>query len=425
VTRAAPTKIHFTMAKEDFYELLGVAKGVNAEDLKKAYRKKAVQYHPDKNPGNKEAEEMFKKISHAYEVLQDADKRAAYDRYGHAAFEGPGAGAGQRGPGGGGGGFHDPFDIFREVFGGAGGGGGGGGIFDEMFSGGGRDGGRDGADLRYDLEITLEDAARGVEKEISFRKNVSCERCEGSGAEPGSKRVTCPTCRGAGQIRRSGGIITFTQACPTCGGAGTKVEKACTACRGEGRVPKSTKINVRIPPGVDSGARLRSSGNGEAGLAGGASGDLYIVLTVKDHEIFAQDSGLHPERHNLPPAWQGHALAPRRRPRRSIGARARRGPGFADQRTAQDPRGIRKDQRRRRRAGGEELFRQGQEILLSGTNHRPRIGADKPELEPRNTRNTRKLIRGVVPFRVFCVFRGDHSGFALIRLIRGHSQATA
>lgn len=274
------------MAKEDYYELLGVAKTASEEDLKKAYRKKAVQYHPDKNPGNKEAEEMFKKISHAYEVLKDAEKRAAYDRYGHAAFEGPGAGA--RRPGGAGGGFHDPFDIFREVFGGAGGGGGGGGgIFDEMFGGGGgRDGGRDGADLRYDLEITLEEAARGTEKEISFRKAMACERCEGSGAEPGSKRSTCPTCRGAGQIRRSGGIITFTQTCPTCGGAGTRVEKECSVCRGEGRVPKTTKLNVRIPAGVDTGSRLRSAGNGEAGASGGATGDLYIVLSVREHEIF-------------------------------------------------------------------------------------------------------------------------------------------
>jgi molecular chaperone DnaJ len=268
------------MAKEDYYDLLGVAKGASAEEMKKAYRKKAVQYHPDKNPGNKEAEEMFKKVSHAYEVLQDPEKRAAYDRYGHAAFEGPGAGA--AGPRGGG--FHDPFDIFREVFGQQGGGGGG--IFDEMFGGGARDAGRDGADLRYDLEITLEEAARGLEKEISFRKAMTCERCNGSGAEPGSRRVTCPTCRGAGQIRRSGGIITFTQTCPTCGGAGTKVEKPCTVCRGEGRVAKNTKLNVRIPPGVDTGSRLRSSGNGEAGMAGGQSGDLYIVLAVKEHELF-------------------------------------------------------------------------------------------------------------------------------------------
>ena len=272
------------MAKEDYYELLGVAKGASEEDMKKAYRKKAVQYHPDKNQGNKEAEEMFKKISEAYEVLKDPQKRAAYDRYGHAAFQQGGA-AGPRGPGGGG--FHDPYDIFREVFGGAGGGGAGGGIFEEFFGGGGgRDGGRDGSDLRYDLEITLEDAARGMEKEISFRKAVTCERCAGSGAEPGSKRVTCPTCRGAGQIRRSGGIITFTQTCPTCAGAGSKVEKACTACRGEGRVAKTTKLNVRIPPGVDTGSRLRSVGNGEAGASGGQAGDLYIVLAVKEHEIF-------------------------------------------------------------------------------------------------------------------------------------------
>ena len=273
------------MAKEDYYELLGVEKGASDEELKKAYRKKAVQYHPDKNPGDKSAEEMFKKVSEAYEILKDPQKRAAYDRYGHAAFAGPGGGGGGAGAGGfGGGGMHDPFDIFREVFGQ---GGGGGGIFEEMFGGGSRnDGGRDGSDLRYDLEISLEEAARGLEKEVSFRKLVACERCNGSGAEPGSKRTTCPTCRGAGQIRRSGGIIVFTQTCPTCGGAGTRVEKTCTACHGEGRVPKTTKINVRIPPGVDTGSRLRSAGNGEAGLAGGQPGDLYIVITVKEHELF-------------------------------------------------------------------------------------------------------------------------------------------
>jgi len=273
------------MAKEDYYELLGVQKGATEEELKKAYRKKAVQFHPDKNPGNKSAEEMFKKVSHAYEVLKDPEKRAAYDRYGHAAFEGPGAGV-PRGPGGAGGGFHDPFDIFREVFGQQGGMGGG--IFEEMFGGGGggRGSGQDGSDLRYDLEITLEEAARGAEKEISFRKHATCERCEGSGAEPGSKRITCPTCRGAGQVRRSGGIITFTQTCPTCGGTGTKIEKPCSQCRGEGRVLKTTKLNVRVPPGVDNGSRLRSSGNGEAGIAGGENGDLYIVISVKEHELF-------------------------------------------------------------------------------------------------------------------------------------------
>jgi molecular chaperone DnaJ len=271
------------MAKEDYYELLGVGKSATPEELKKAYRKKAVQFHPDKNPGNKEAEDTFKKVSEAYDVLNNADKRAAYDRYGHAAFQNGGGGSRA-----GGGGFHDPFDIFRDVFGQ--GGGGGGGVFDEMFGGGGgRDGSRDGSDLRYDLEITLEEAARGAQKDISFRKNVTCERCDGSGAEPGSKRVTCPTCRGAGQIRRSGGIITFTQTCPTCAGAGSKTEKPCTTCRGEGRSPKTTKLNVRIPAGVDTGSRLRSSGNGEAGQAGGQTGDLYIVLSVKDHELFERN----------------------------------------------------------------------------------------------------------------------------------------
>ena len=269
------------MAKEDYYELLGVAKGASEEELKKAYRKKAVQYHPDKNPGNKEAEEMFKKVSEAFEALKDPDTRAAYDRYGHAAFQGPGGGA--RGPSGG---FHDPYDIFREVFG-QGGGGGGGGIFEEMFGGGrGGSGGRDGSDLRYDLEITLEEAAHGVEKEITFRKLMSCEHCHGTGAEPGSKRVTCPTCRGSGQVRRSGGIIVFTQTCPTCGGAGVKIEKPCTVCHAEGRVAKTTKLNVKIPPGVDTGSRLRSAGNGEAPSSGGEPGDLYIVLTVKEHELF-------------------------------------------------------------------------------------------------------------------------------------------
>ncbi len=282
------------MAEENYYTLLGVEKGGTEEELKKAYRKKAVQFHPDKNPGNKEAEEMFKKVSEAYEVLKDPQKRAAYDQYGHRAFTQQG-GAGPRGPGGmgGAGGFHDPFDIFREVFGQQGGGGGGG-IFDQMFGGGGGGGSdRDGSDLRYDLEITLEEAAKGIEKEITFRRLEACERCDGSGAEPGSKRVICPTCRGSGQIRRSGGIITFAQTCPTCGGSGQKIEKPCTSCRGEGRVPKTAKVNVRIPPGVDTGTRLRSSGNGEAGLAGGQNGDLYIVVNVKQHELFErQDDDL-------------------------------------------------------------------------------------------------------------------------------------
>jgi molecular chaperone DnaJ len=269
--------------KQDYYELLGVAKGASEEDLKKAYRKKAVQYHPDKNPGNKEAEEMFKKVSEAYEVLKDPEKRAAYDRYGHAAFEQ--AGAGPRGAGGyGGGGFHDPFDIFREVFGQ---GGGGGGIFDQFFGGEGNGGGSGrGSDLRYDLEISLEEAAKGVEKEISFRKLGECRHCHGSGAEPGSKKTTCPTCRGAGQVTTSRGFFHVRQVCPTCHGSGSRFEKVCAKCSGEGRVQETAKINVRIPPGVDTGSKLRSSGNGEAGVMGGSAGDLYIVIHVREHEVF-------------------------------------------------------------------------------------------------------------------------------------------
>lgn len=267
--------------KQDYYDLLGAAKGSTEEDLKKAYRKKAVQFHPDKNPGNKEAEEMFKKVSEAYEVLKDTDKRAAYDRYGHAAFQ---QGGGQRGPSGGG--FHDPSDMFREVFGQQGGGGGG--IFEEFFGGGsGQSGGAGrGADLRYDLEISLEEAAHGSEKEISFRKLGQCGHCHGNGAEPGSKRATCHTCRGAGQVTTSRGFFHVRQACPTCHGSGHRFEKVCAKCSGDGRVNETAKINVKIPPGVDTGNKLRSSGNGEAGTMGGEAGDLYIVVHVKDHEVF-------------------------------------------------------------------------------------------------------------------------------------------
>jgi molecular chaperone DnaJ len=275
-----------TGQKQDYYELLGVAKGASEEELKKAYRKKAVQFHPDKNPGNKEAEEMFKKVSEAYEVLKDPEKRAAYDRYGHAAFQ---QGGGPRGPGGfggGGGGFHDPFDIFREVFGQQGGGGGGG-IFDQFFGGEGNGGGAGrGSDLRYDLEITLEEAAHGVEKEISFRKLGECAHCHGNGAEPGSKKTTCPTCRGAGQVTTSRGFFHVRQACPACHGSGQKFEKVCVKCHGEGRVNETSKINIKIPAGVDTGNKLRSSGNGEAGVMGGEAGDLYIVVHVKDHDVF-------------------------------------------------------------------------------------------------------------------------------------------
>ncbi len=275
-----------TGQKQDYYELLGVAKGASEEELKKAYRKKAVQFHPDKNPGNKEAEEMFKKVSEAYEVVKDPEKRAAYDRYGHAAFQQ--GGGSPRAGGAGGGGFHDPFDVFREVFGQRGGGGAGG-IFEEFFGGGGGNGeggaGR-GSDLRYDLEISLEEAARGVEKEISFRKLGECKHCSGSGAEPGSKKSTCPTCRGAGQVTTSRGFFHVRQVCPTCHGSGSRFEKTCAKCSGEGRMQETAKINIKIPAGVDTGSKLRSTGNGEAGVMGGSAGDLYIVIHVKEHEVF-------------------------------------------------------------------------------------------------------------------------------------------
>jgi len=270
--------------KEDYYELLGVTKTASTDQIKKAYRKMAMKFHPDRNPGNKEAEENFKKVSEAYEILNDDQKRAAYDRFGHAAFQGGGApGGGARG---GAGGFHDPFDIFREVFGNAGGG-----IFDEFFGGGGGGGSgpggaQRGSDLRYDLEVSLEEAANGVEKEVSFRKPVACGECRGTGAAAGSKATRCPTCGGSGQVTTSRGFFTFRQTCPTCSGAGTRIDRPCKNCGGQGRVNATTKIKIRVPAGVDTGSKLRSAGNGEAGVNGGQSGDLYVVIHIADHDVF-------------------------------------------------------------------------------------------------------------------------------------------
>jgi molecular chaperone DnaJ len=270
--------------KRDYYDVLGVSKEVSPEELKKAYRKKAVAFHPDRNKDDPSAEDKFKEVGEAYEVLKDPEKRAAYDRFGHAAFS-AGMGGGRQTAGGG---FHDPFDIFREVFG-SGSGRGGGGIFEEFFGqagGGGRD--NRGSDLRYDLEITLPEAVAGTEKEIRFRTQVACESCAGSGAEPGSRIVNCRTCGGRGRVIASsmGGFINVQQTCPTCAGAGQVPEKACSTCGGRGRIPKSRRINLRIPAGIDTGHRLRSSGNGEAGVHGGEPGDLHVFIHVKDHEIF-------------------------------------------------------------------------------------------------------------------------------------------
>lgn len=274
------------MTKRDYYEVLGVERKVSEEEIKKAYRKLALKYHPDKNPGDKEAEEKFKELGEAYEVLSDPQKRAAYDRFGHAAFA-PGAGAGGQYPGGG---FHDPFEIFREVFGGAGGG-----ILDDIFEqafgGGGRharSGAQRGNDLRYDLEIDLEGAAGGAEREITFTKLDTCSECNGRGAAEGGRAETCPTCRGQGQVAHSRGFFTVASTCPRCNGSGQILTNPCKHCGGEGRAQHRTKIKVRIPAGIENGSRLRSSGNGEAGMRGGLSGDLYVVVHVRDHDIFSR-----------------------------------------------------------------------------------------------------------------------------------------
>lgn len=269
------------VTKRDYYEVLHISKQSSFEEIKKSYRKLAVKYHPDKNSGDKTAEEKFKEIGEAYEILSHPEKKAAYDRYGHAAFSnGNGGGAGF-------GGGIDPFEIFREVFGG----GRGGSIFDSFFgSGNGQKNNYRGADLRYDLELTFEEAVFGCEKEIKVRKLSACEQCEGSGAEENAKTKPCSTCQGTGQIRTSvGGFISMMQTCPHCQGEGSTLDKPCPKCRGEGRMEKSSTIPLRIPAGVETGTRLRSTGNGEAGFRNGEAGDLYVILHVRPHTIFQRD----------------------------------------------------------------------------------------------------------------------------------------
>ena len=272
------------MSKRDYYEVLGVPRGASDDEIKKAYRKLAVKYHPDKNPGDKAAEEKFKELGEAYEVLNDPQKRAAFDQYGHAAFD-----ARRRASRGGAGDFHDPFEIFREVFGQQGGGS----IFDDLFGGGNSranpGGPHRGADLRYDLEITFDEAARGCEKEITVTKLDTCDKCGGAGAEGNARFQTCSTCNGRGQVVSSRGIFSIAQTCPRCEGAGRTIDKPCPACRGSGQRERTSKITLRIPAGVDSGSRLRSAGNGEAGKRGGSAGDLYVIIHVKAHEIFHRD----------------------------------------------------------------------------------------------------------------------------------------
>ncbi|EHQ52416.1 chaperone protein DnaJ [Ectothiorhodospira sp. PHS-1] len=260
------------MAKRDYYEVLGVAKNASEDALKKAFRRLAMKYHPDRNPGDKQAEEHFKEAKEAYEVLSDARKRAAYDQFGHAGVEGA-AGAGRGGPGGAS--FSDIFeDLFGDIFGGAGGRGG-----SNAFRG---------ADLQYNLEMTLEEAVFGTEVKIRVPTLVTCKACHGSGAEPGTSPETCPTCNGVGRVRMQQGFFSVQQTCPRCRGTGKIIAKPCGSCRGQGRVEERRTLSVAIPAGVDSGDRIRLSGEGEAGVNGGPSGDLYVQVHVKPHKLFTR-----------------------------------------------------------------------------------------------------------------------------------------
>ena len=275
--------------KRDYYEILSVTRTATGEEIKRSYRKLAVQYHPDKNPDDPSAEDKFKELGEAYDVLMDADKRAAYDRFGHAAFAQGTAAAGR-----GAGGFHDPFDIFREVFGGAAGGGAGG-IFEQFFGGGGgaarsdREGRQRGADLRYDMQISLEEAADRRGKGDRSAEARGLPQCSGSGAEAGSRAVTCRDCGGRGQVISSRGFFQVSQTCPRCRGTGQVIERPCRKCGGEGRTEAPSRIKLKIPAGIEDGSRLRSVRNGEAGIRGGPHGDLYVVIHVKEHEIFERE----------------------------------------------------------------------------------------------------------------------------------------
>jgi len=265
------------MAKADFYETLGVSREADEKALKSAYRKLAMQFHPDRNPDNAEAEARFKEVNEAYETLKDPQKRAAYDRFGHAAFENGGMGGMGGGfAGAGAGGFSD---IFEDIFG-------------EMMGGGRsrRGGGRErGADMRYNMEITLEEAYAGKTAQIHVPSSITCETCSGTGAKPGSSPVTCSTCGGAGRVRAASGFFSIERTCPACNGRGQTIEDPCTDCHGEGRVTQERSLSVNIPAGIEDGTRIRLAGEGEAGFRGGPTGDLYIFISVKPHEFFQRD----------------------------------------------------------------------------------------------------------------------------------------
>ncbi|HXS51980.1 MAG TPA: molecular chaperone DnaJ [Usitatibacter sp.] len=260
--------------KRDYYEVLGVNRDASEEDIKKAYRKLAMKHHPDRNPGNKEAEEKFKEAKEAYEILCEPEKRRAYDAYGHAGVNPQMGGMGADAAGFGG--FAEAFgDIFSDIFGGG--------------QGRGRSSVYRGADLRYNLEISLEQAARGTETKIRIPTMETCETCHGSGAKPGTHPKTCETCHGAGTVRLSQGFFSIQQTCPTCHGSGKMVTDPCPTCRGAGRMKKHKTLSVKIPAGVDEGDRIRLSGEGEAGVNGGPAGDLYVVMHLKPHSVFQRD----------------------------------------------------------------------------------------------------------------------------------------
>lgn len=276
------------MSNKDYYETLGVAKSASDDDIKKAYRKLAMKYHPDRNPDNKEAEEKFKEVQKAYETLSDPQKKAAYDQYGHAAFEqgmgGGGFGGGAGGFGGFGGGFGGDFgDIFSQMFGG----------------GGQRQPNYQGADVQYGVEITLEEAAVGLKKQITIPTYAECDVCHGSGAKAGTKATTCRTCGGSGTVHVRQAIFQIQQTCPTCHGSGKEIKDPCTKCQGEGRVKTTKTVEVNIPAGIDDGQRIRLTGEGEPGMHGAPAGDLYIHVAVREHKIFQRDphnpSDLHCE----------------------------------------------------------------------------------------------------------------------------------
>jgi len=271
------------MAKRDYYETLGVSKGASADEIKKAYRAKAKELHPDRNADNPDAEAQFKEANEAYEVLKDANKKAAYDRYGHAAFEnGMGGGGGH--PGGGFRGQGDFASAFSDVFDD---------LFGDFMGRGGQGGSRTraarGNDLRYNLRISLEEAYAGLQKTINVPSAVSCTSCKGTGAEGGSEPVTCPTCSGMGKVRAQQGFFTVERTCPTCNGMGQTIKNPCKTCHGAGRVEKERSLSVNIPAGVETGTRIRLAGEGEAGMRGGPTGDLYIFIEVSEHRLFQRD----------------------------------------------------------------------------------------------------------------------------------------